>query len=78
MFLLQAVQNTFREEELVDASHRQMKDEEGRRVVAVEAFKVVEKRLKESNAKFIEAKMGRKSAEATVNNAERISASNFA
>ena len=78
MFLLQAVQNTFRAEELVDASHRQMKDEEGRRVVAVEAFKVVEKRLKESDAMFIEAKMGGKSTEAAVDNTERISASNFA
>ena len=77
MFLLQAVQNTFRAEELVDASHRQMKDEEGRRVVVVEAFKVVEKRLKESDAMFIEAKMGGKSAEAAVDNTERISASNF-
>ena len=61
----------------MDASHRQMKDEEGRRVVAVEAFKVVEKRLKEFDAKFIEAKMGRKSAEATMDNVERINASNF-
>ena len=44
----------------MDISHRQMKDEEGRRIDAVKAFKVAEKRLKESDAKLTEAKKGRK------------------
>ena len=62
----------------MDISHWQMKDEEGRRTAAVEAFKVAEKRLKESDAKLkeskaklIEAEKGRRSAEATVDNAKR-------
>ena len=54
----------------MDASHRQMKDEEGRRVVAIETFKVVEKRLKEVDAKLIKLERGRKSAEATMDNEE--------
>ena len=48
-----------------------MKDEEGRRVVAVEAFKVAKKRLKELNAKLTEAERGRKSAEAALDGVER-------
>ena len=62
----------------MDISHWQMKDEEGRRTAAVEAFKVAEKRLKESDAKLkgskaklIEVEKGRRSAEATVDNAKR-------
>ena len=68
---MQFIQTTFRAKEVVDASHRQMKDEKGRQVVAVKAFKVAEKRLKESDAKLIKAKRGRKSAEAAVDNAQR-------
>jgi len=68
---LQAIQATFRVEELVDISHRQMKDEEDKGVVAVEAFKVAEKRLKESNANLTKAERGRKSAKAALDGAER-------
>ena len=68
---MQAILATFRAEELVDISHRQMKDEEGRRVAIVEAFKVAKKRLKESDAKLTKAKKGRKSVEVALDGAER-------
>ena len=55
----------------MDISHGQMKDEEGRRVIAVEAFKMAEKRLKESDAKLTKAKKGRKSVEVALDGAER-------
>ena len=48
-----------------------MKDKDSGRTAAIKAFKVAEKRLKESDAKLIEAERGRKSAEAVVDNAER-------
>ena len=70
-FPLQAILATFRAEELVDISHRQMKDEEGRRVAIVEAFKGAEKRLKESDAKLTEAERGRKSTEVALDRVER-------
>ena len=68
---MQAVQVTFRAEELVNFSHRQMKDEEGRRVIAVEAFNVVEKRVKELNAKLTKVEKDKKSVEAALEGAER-------
>ena len=70
-FPLQAVPATFRAEELVDISHRQMKDKECRRVATVEAFKVAEKRLKESDANLTEVERGRKSAEVALDGVER-------
>ena len=70
-FPLQAIPATFTAKELVDISHRQMKDEEGRRVATVEAFKVAEKRLKESNAKLTKAERGRKSTEVALDGVER-------
>ena len=70
-FPLQAIPATFKAKELVDISHRQMKDEEGRRVATVEAFKVAEKRLKESDAKLTKAERGRKSTEVALDGVER-------
>ena len=55
----------------MDISHRQMKDEECRRVATVEAFKVAEKRLKELDANLTEAERGRKSAEVALDGVER-------
>ena len=55
----------------MDISHQQMKDEEGRRVAAVEAFNVAEKRVKELNAKLLEAEREWKSAEVALEGAER-------
>ena len=37
----------------MNGSYRQMKDEEARRIVAVEAFKVVEKKIQELNVKSL-------------------------
>ena len=48
-----------------------MKDGECRRVATVEAFKVAEKRLKESDAKLTEAERGRKSTEVALDRVER-------
>lgn len=42
-------------EELVNNLHRQMKQEERRRIAAVEAFSLVKKRIQELNMKMIEA-----------------------
>ena len=38
----QAIQATFKAEEMVNYSHRKMKEEEGRRIVVVDAFQVAE------------------------------------
>ena len=70
-FPLQAIQATFKVEELVNITHRKMKDEESRRIVVVEAFNVVEKRVKELNTKLTEAEREKKSVEAALERAER-------
>ena len=70
-FPLQVAQATFRVEELVNIIHRQMKDKEGRRIVAIEAFNVAKKRVKELNAKLTEAEREKKSAEVALEGVER-------
>ena len=55
----------------MDISHRQIKDEEGRWVAAVEAFNVAEKRVKKLNAKLLETEWDKKSAKAALEGAER-------
>ena len=70
-FPLQVVQATFRVEGLMNISYQKMKDEEGRRVSVIEAFNVVEKRVKELNAKLIEAEREKKSAKAALEGVER-------
>ena len=55
----------------MNSSHRQMKEEEGRHIVAVEAFNVVEKRIQELNAKLTKADRDKKRAEVTLEGAER-------
>ena len=44
-FPWQAVQASFRAEEMTNYCHRQMKEEEGRRITVVEAFQVADKSL---------------------------------
>ena len=51
-------------EELVTKSHRQMKEEEGRRITIVEAFSLAEKRIQELNNHLTKVDQERKSAEA--------------
>ena len=43
-FPFQAIQATFRAEEMVNYSHRKMKEGEGRRIAAMDAFHKAEKR----------------------------------
>ncbi|KAL0002753.1 hypothetical protein SO802_016534 [Lithocarpus litseifolius] len=69
--LTMVVQATFRAEELVNISHRQMNDEEGRQVAAVEAFNMAEKKEKKLNAKLIKAEREKKSAEVAQEGAEK-------
>ena len=58
-------------EELVNNSYRQMKDEEGRRIAAVEAFSLAKKRIQKLNTKLTEANRERKSAEAALHGVEK-------
>ena len=48
-----------------------MKEEEGRRIVAMEAFHVAEKSNQELKSKLIEVERHRKSAKATLDSIER-------
>ena len=69
MSFLQAVQLVHMVKELVNKSHQQMK--EGRRIAAVEAFSLAEKRIQELNNQLIEANRERKSVEAALHGAEQ-------
>lgn len=53
----------------MNGSHRQMKDEEAKRIAAVEAFKVAEKKIQELNIKLIEVDREKKSTEAALQGA---------
>ena len=68
---LQAVQLVHMVEELVNKSHQQMKEEEGRRIAAVEAFSLAEKRIQELNNQLIKANRERKSVEAALHGVEQ-------
>ena len=48
-----------------------MKEEEGRCIATVEVFKLAEQRIKDLNTKLTEANRDKKSAEATLEGAER-------
>ena len=48
-----------------------MKDKEGRQIVVVGAFNMVEKRVKELNAKLTEAEREKKNVEVALEGAER-------
>ena len=60
-----------RAEEIVNSSHRMMKEEEARHIAVVEAFRVAEKKSQELTAKLTEAYKDKKSAEATLDGVER-------
>ena len=55
----------------MNITHQKMKDKKGKRIAAVEAFNVVEKRIKKLNAKLTEANREKKSTEVTLEGAER-------
>ena len=67
----QAIQATFRVEEMVNSSHRRMKKEEGRRIAVVNAFHVAEKSNKDLKAKLAEEENERKFATAALNNTKK-------
>ena len=52
-------------------SHRKMKEEEGRRIAAVEAFQVAEKSVKELKTRLQEEEKERKSTTIPLDTAER-------
>ena len=70
-FLWQAVQASFWAEEIANSCHRQMKEEEGRRNVAVEAFSVAGKSNQELKKKLLEVEKERKYVAAALENAEK-------
>ena len=70
-FLWQAVQSSFQVEEITNYCHWQMKEEEGRRNTTMEAFIVAEKIINEMKNKMTEVEWDKKSAEASLDNAER-------
>ena len=61
----------FRAKEMVNSSHRKMKEEEGRRIVAVDAFHVAEKSNQELKSKLTEVERGKRSVEAALDSAKR-------
>ena len=56
---------------MVDYSYRQMKEEEGRWIAAVDAFHVAKKRNKELESKLTEAEREKRSAEVALDKVER-------
>lgn len=58
-------------EELVTNIHRQMKDEKAKRIAAVDAFTLAEKRIPDLNTKLTKGDREQKSVEAALQGAER-------
>ena len=56
---------------MVNYSHRKMKEEERRRIAAVDAFHVGEKSNQELKSKLLEEEKERKSAAAALDDVER-------
>ena len=57
--------------ELVNNSHWQLKEEEGQHIATMEAFTLVEQRVKDLNVKLTEAIREKKSVEVALEGAER-------
>ena len=74
-FVWQAVQASFRVKEIANSCHQQMKEEEGRRNAAVEAFSMAEKNNQELKKKLLEVEKERKYATVALENAEKQSES---
>ena len=70
-FSFQAVRATYKAEEMVISSYQRMKEEEGRRITAVDAFHVAEKSNKVLKAKLAEEEKERKYAAAALENVEK-------
>ena len=70
-FPWQTVQASFRAEEIANSCHRQMKEEEGRRNAAVDAFHVAEKSIQELKKKPQEEEKERKYTAVALENVEK-------
>ena len=57
--------------EIVNSLYRMMKDKEARRIAAMEAFRVTNKKSQELTAKLTEVERDKKSAEAALDGAEK-------
>ena len=71
LFFLKAVQVAHRVEEIVISFHKAMKEEKGRCVATMKAFKIVEKKSQDLNAKLVETDRDKKSSEAALDGVER-------
>ena len=71
LFPWQAVQASFRVEEMTNYCHRQMKEEEGRCIATVKAFQVADKSLQEHKKRLQEEEKERKYAAAALENVEK-------
>ena len=67
----QAIQSTFRAEEMVNNSYSKMKEEEGRRIAVVDTFHVAEKSNNELKIKLQEEEKERKSVTTALDTVER-------
>ncbi|KAK9995956.1 hypothetical protein SO802_020642 [Lithocarpus litseifolius] len=67
----EAIQATFAAKEMVSYSNQRMKEEEGRRIAAMDAFHVAEKSNQELKNKLQEEEKGRKSATAALHTMEK-------
>ena len=56
---------------MVNSSHRQMKEKEGRRIAAVDTFNVADKRIQELTTKLNEVDKDKKIAEAALQGVEK-------
>ena len=70
-FFFKVVKVAHRAEELVNSSHKQMKEKEGRHFAAMDAFNVAEKRIQELNKKLTKADRNNKSVETALERAKR-------
>ena len=61
----------FRVKEMVNSSHRKMKEEEGKRIATMDAFHVTKKSIQDLKAKLIEEERERKSVASALDSAER-------
>lgn len=73
LFLLpcKAVQSAHKAEEIVNSSHRMMKEEKAKCIATMEAFRVVEKKSQQLTTKLTEAERDKRSAEAILDGVER-------
>ena len=61
----------YKAEEIVNSSHRMMKDEEARCIAAVESFRVVERKTQKLTIKLTKVEREKKSAKAALDGAEK-------